>query len=88
MARMEKEMESLQQDFKAVETSYGDDVLQLVIASGYLAKLIANREIEKYLVTHHAEILGEFRSIVAATSPALESRITPHLSAREHGRSR
>jgi len=69
MGRMEKEMESLQHDFKAIETSYGDDVLQLVIASGYVAKLIANREIERYLAKNHAEILSEFRSIVAATSP-------------------
>src|SRR5262249_33512570 len=48
MARMEREMEAVQRDFKAVEASYGDDVLQLVIASGYLAKLIANTEIARY----------------------------------------
>lgn len=68
MARMEKEMEGLQREFKAVEASYGDDVLQLGIASGYLAKLIANPRIEKYLVKNHAEILAQFRSIVSATS--------------------
>lgn len=69
MARMEKEMEGLQREFKAVEASYGDDVLQLVIATGYVAKLIANREIEKYLIKNHAELLAEFRSIVSVTSP-------------------
>lgn len=68
MARMEREMESLQQDFKAVEASYGDDVLNLVISSGYLSKLLGNRKVERYLSHHHPEILTEFRAIVSAVS--------------------
>jgi ParB-like chromosome segregation protein Spo0J len=68
MARMEREMESLQQDFKAVDSTYGDDVLALVISTGYLAKLIANRKVERYLSQHHAEILSQFRTIIAAAS--------------------
>ncbi|WP_428560380.1 plasmid partitioning protein RepB C-terminal domain-containing protein [Pseudolabrys sp.] len=68
MARMEREMETLQRDFKAVESSYGDDVLNLVIASGYLSKIIGNRRIEKYLGQHHPEILEEFKSIISAAS--------------------
>ena len=68
MARMEREMESLTQDFKALETSYGDDVLHLVIASGYLSRLVGNPEIERYLRGRHAEILDEFRAIIAAAS--------------------
>jgi ParB-like chromosome segregation protein Spo0J len=68
MARMEREMESLNQDFKALETSYGDDVLHLVIASGYLARLVGNPEIERFLQSRHPEILDEFRSIITAAS--------------------
>lgn len=68
MARMEREMESLNQDFKALEASYGDDVLHLVIASGYLARLVGNPEIERYLQSRHPEILDEFRSIITAAS--------------------
>jgi ParB-like chromosome segregation protein Spo0J len=68
MARMEREMSSLHQDFKQIESSYGDDILHLVIASGYLAKLVGNKEVERYLDRHHAEILSEFRAIIAATS--------------------
>lgn len=49
MARMEREMASLHQDFKQIENSYGDDILHLVIASGYLGKLLANKEIERFL---------------------------------------
>ena len=68
MARMEREMASLHQDFKQIENSYGDDILHLVIASGYLAKLVGNKEIERYLAQYHAELLDEFRCIIAATS--------------------
>jgi hypothetical protein len=45
VTRMEREMEAVQQDLKAVESSYGDDVLHLVIACGYVSKLIKNRDI-------------------------------------------
>lgn len=68
MARMEREMETLQRDFKSVEASYGDDVLHLVIATAYLSKLVANPEIERYLAAHYPEILDEFRSIISAAS--------------------
>ena len=68
MARMEREMSSLNQDFKALEASFGDDVLHLVIASGYLSRLIANPEIERYLQHRHPELLTEFRSIITAAS--------------------
>lgn len=68
MARMEREMESLTQDFKALEASYGDDVLHLVIASGYLSRLVGNGEIERYMRGRHPEILDEFRAIIAAAS--------------------
>jgi hypothetical protein len=68
MDRMEREMASLTQDFKAIETTYGDDVLHLVIASGYLTRLIANSAIERYLSQRHPELLSEFRAIISAAS--------------------
>ena len=68
MARMEREMEKLQKDLKTVESRYGEDVLQLVIASGYLSKLVRNSGIKRYLTQHHGEILTEFNAIIAATS--------------------
>ena len=68
MARMEREMEKLQKDLKTVESRYGEDVLQLVIASGYLSKLVRNSGVKRYLTQHHGEILTEFNAIIAATS--------------------
>ena len=68
MARMEREMEKVQHDLKTVESRFGEDVLQLVIASGYLSKLARNPGIKRYLSQHHPEILTEFNAIIAATS--------------------
>lgn len=68
MARMEREMATLQQDFKEVEASYGDDVLHLVVATAYLAKLMGNATIARYLGRHHSDLLDQFKSIVAAGS--------------------
>jgi hypothetical protein len=66
---MEREMAALQLELKAVETTYGDDVLALVIATGYLSKLIGNRKVERYLSHNQPEILSEFRSIITASTP-------------------
>jgi ParB-like chromosome segregation protein Spo0J len=68
MARMEREMDGLQREFKSVAASYGDTVLNLVVASGYLSSLIGNPRVSRFLERHHPEILTEFRAIVAATS--------------------
>lgn len=66
MARMEREMETLHRDFKAVEASYGEHVLHLVI--GYLARLVANRKVEKYLLQNSPEILEKLRAIISSAS--------------------
>lgn len=68
MARMEREMASLTQDFRALEASYGDDVLHLVVASGYLNRLLGNPLIERYLTTRHPELVEELRAIISASS--------------------
>jgi hypothetical protein len=68
MARMEHEMDGLQREFKAVSASYGDTVLNLVVASSYLSSLLGNPRVSGYLELHYPEILTEFRAIIAATS--------------------
>src|SRR5271163_3461347 len=68
MARMEREMDGLQREFKAVSASYGDTVLNRVVAAGYLSSLIGKPRLSGYLERHHPEILTEFRAIVASTS--------------------
>lgn len=68
MERMQQEMESVQADFKTVEKTFGPNVLQLVVATGYIGSLLKNPQIERYLEEHHPEYLAQFRSIVRATS--------------------
>ena len=64
MARMEREMGNLQEQFKLAEQSYGQDILNLVLAKGYLAKLMANEDVLRYLTKKHPDLLNEFGSIV------------------------
>jgi ParB-like chromosome segregation protein Spo0J len=68
MSRIEREMEAVTGDFKAIEASYGEDVLHLVVASGYLNRLLSNPAIESYLERRHPELLVEFRAVISATS--------------------
>lgn len=64
MAKMEREMGNLQGQLKLVEKSYGQDVLLLVLARGYLAKLIDNKAVFRFLSQRQPDVLAEFESIV------------------------
>lgn len=68
MTRLEREMASISEDYKELEASYGDDMLVLVVASGFLERLLSKPEIESFLARRHPEFLENFRSIVQATS--------------------
>lgn len=68
IARLEREMAAVNDDYKALEASYGDDVLVLVVASGFLDRLLSKPEVVRFLAERHPEFLETFRSIVAATS--------------------
>ena len=63
IARMETEMAKLQRDMKLIEDSYGPDYLNLVLARGYLASLIGNNKVLRYLMKNHSGILAEFQKI-------------------------
>jgi len=68
MARLERDVASVGQDYKELETSYGDDMLVLVIAAGFIERLISRPAIENFLAVHHPELLESFRGVVAASS--------------------
>ena len=65
---MEKEMEVLQRDLRLIEESHGNQVLNLVLARGYLAKLLGNVRVARYLVQHHADIFHELQSMYESSS--------------------
>jgi RepB plasmid partitioning protein/ParB/Sulfiredoxin domain len=68
IAKMEKEMEGLQRELKVVEESHGTQVLNLVLACGYLTKLFSNSRVTRYLTQHHADILHELRTVAETKS--------------------
>jgi hypothetical protein len=53
---MQREQANLEREFCIVEQSYGTDQLDLVLANGYLGKLLENARIIRYLAQHHQEI--------------------------------
>lgn len=62
--KMEREMGNLQGQLKVVEKSYGQDVLLLVLARGYLGKLIDNKAVYRFLKQRQPDVLAEFESII------------------------
>jgi hypothetical protein len=67
-ALMERESANLDREFKMVEQSYGADHLDLVLARGYLGKLLVNASIASYLAKAHPEIFGEFKKLATSAS--------------------
>ena len=68
MARMEREMSNLQGQYRLVEQSYGQDVLNLVLTRGYLTKLLENQRVSKFIKQRHPDVLEQLTAIVDASS--------------------
>lgn len=64
MVKMEREMEGLQGQYKLVEQTYGHDVLNLVLARGYLVKLLENPAVTRCLSQKFPELRSEFEALV------------------------
>lgn len=77
LARMEAEMERLRQDCQAVEDGIGDTMLSLVVAKGFMSRLLRNENICEHLKRYHGDLLTSLVSTMEAI--AADSRV----SARE-----
>ena len=62
---LEEENEFLLKDLKAVEESYGTDVLALTVSCGYIDRLLKNPKIERYLSRNHMDILHTLRQLLS-----------------------
>jgi ParB-like chromosome segregation protein Spo0J len=60
---MEQESANLDREFRLMEQSYGSDHLDLVVATGYLHRLIENARVVRYIAQHFPELLAEFQKI-------------------------
>lgn len=68
IARMEKEMETLERDFRIFQDQFGQNTLHLSGAQRYVRKLLDNAKIKKFLQQRHPEILEELLELAALES--------------------
>lgn len=60
---MEHEAANLDREFKTIEQDYGSDHLDLVLATGYLSRLLGSAKVVRYLAQFHPDFLSEFQKI-------------------------
>jgi hypothetical protein len=61
-------MSQVQTKYKDAEANYGSDLLNLVVARGYLSKLISTPTVKDYLTQNHPDILDTFELVVNTVS--------------------
>jgi len=60
---MEHESATLDREITEIEKTYGSDHLDLVLAAGYVSRLLGNARVVRHLAKNHSEILAEFQKI-------------------------
>lgn len=68
IARIEREMQTIEKDFRLIEDSHGKNVLNLVVAAGYVRGLLENAAVVKFLSRKYAAIYSELEKIAEATN--------------------
>lgn len=68
IVRLEREMNSVQEKYKDAEKSYGSELLNLVVAKGYLTKLMGNEAVRSWLNRHAPDIGEQFDLVINTTS--------------------
>ena len=66
--KLQKEMDQVQESYTQAEENYGSDLLNLVVAKGYLTKLLANEAVKSYIGRHEPEILTHLELVVNTVS--------------------
>lgn len=68
MTKLEREMDNVQGQYQQAEQTYGEDLLTLVVAKGYLGRLLGNDAVKRFLKNNQPEILAEFEALVATVA--------------------
>lgn len=63
IARLEKEMETLERDFRLFQDRHGENTLHLGAAQRYVRKLLDNAKVKKFLQQRHPELLEELAEL-------------------------
>jgi hypothetical protein len=61
-------MSQVQEHYKDAELNYGSDLLNLVLARGYLTKLLANAAIRSFIERQEPEILEHCELVLNTVS--------------------
>jgi ParB-like chromosome segregation protein Spo0J len=64
ISRIERETQTLEVDFRRIEESHGKNVLNLVVAAGYVRRLLNNASVVKYLSRKYPDLLAELGRLV------------------------
>jgi ParB family chromosome partitioning protein len=67
---MQRESATLDREFRVIEESYGLDHLDLVLAKGYLGRMLANAQVHSYLERHHKDLLIELKQLTEQQASA------------------
>ena len=68
IVKLEKEMNQVHSQYKDAENSYGSELLNLVVAKGYLNKLLANTSVKSYVERNEPEILSHLELVANTIS--------------------
>ncbi len=68
LVKLEKEMSQVQATFKDAESNYGSELLNLVVAKGYLTKLLDNPAVKSYIERREPEILSHLELVANTVS--------------------
>ena len=64
LAKIEKEMQTLEADFLSIQETHGKNVLNLVIVVGYIKRLCDNGRVVRFLSQHYSELLAQFQDLI------------------------
>ncbi|ENN89532.1 putative transcriptional regulator [Rhizobium freirei PRF 81] len=67
---MERESATLDREFRAIEHDYGADHLDLVLAIGYVTRIMSNARVVRHLAEFYPEILSEFTKMTTVRRAA------------------
>ncbi len=64
VARLQREMNNMEHEFKLVQEEYGRNMLNLVVVVGYVRSLLNNAAVVRYLSQTEPTMLAEFQKIM------------------------
>lgn len=68
VARMKREMEVLERDYRLHQDRFGENSLHLNASQRYVKRLLDNAKVRRFITTRYPEILEEFQELAALAS--------------------